>query len=144
MPSTGATNYNIERSTTSGGTYTIIGAATGTNYMDTNVMDGTTYYYEVSAVASGVASANSLPSPAVTPMATVLGVTLTISGNQISFPSQMGVTYMLLSTNSAGLTAPIAQWPQVGASLTGDGNVDSFTVTPGATNAFYVVGASAQ
>ncbi|PWK13726.1 fibronectin type III domain-containing protein [Tumebacillus permanentifrigoris] len=43
-----ATSYNILRSTLAGGPYTEIATGvTGTTYDDTNVINGTTYYYEV-------------------------------------------------------------------------------------------------
>ena len=66
--STGATLYNIGRSTTSGGPYSTIASGTDTGYSDTNVTNGTTYYYVISATESGATSANSaevsaMPSP---------------------------------------------------------------------------------
>ncbi len=56
--STGATSYNVERSTTSGQEATITNVS-GTNYVDTGLTDGTTYYYEVSAVNTNGQSGNS-------------------------------------------------------------------------------------
>jgi hypothetical protein len=58
--SSGATSYNVLRSTTAGGPYSSIamGVAT-TSYTDTAVSNGTTYYYVVQAVSSGGTSANS-------------------------------------------------------------------------------------
>jgi hypothetical protein len=56
--SSGATNYNVKRSTSSG-TETTITNVTSTSYTDTNVIDGTTYYYVVSALGAGGESANS-------------------------------------------------------------------------------------
>ena len=44
--------YNIKRSTASGGSYQLVGVTTGTNYTDTAVTNGVTYYYVVSATNS--------------------------------------------------------------------------------------------
>jgi hypothetical protein len=55
----GATNYDIERSPSSSGPYTIIGNTSSTTYTDTNVINGTTYYYVVSAVNAGGQGPNS-------------------------------------------------------------------------------------
>jgi hypothetical protein len=57
--STGATGYNVKRSTTSGGPYTQVGEPTSTSYTDTSLTNGTTYYYVVSALDSAGESANS-------------------------------------------------------------------------------------
>ena len=57
--SSGATSYNVQRSTTSGGPYTTIGSPTTTSYTDTGVTNGTTYYYVVAAVNAAGQSANS-------------------------------------------------------------------------------------
>ncbi|MGG1555017.1 hypothetical protein [Paenibacillus ferrarius] len=56
----GASSYNIKRSLSSGGPYEIIASnVTDTSYLDLNVINGTKYYYVVTANNSGGESANS-------------------------------------------------------------------------------------
>jgi hypothetical protein len=57
--SSGATSYNLQRSTTSGGPYMKISSPATTGYTDTGLTNGTTYYYVVSAVNSAGQSGNS-------------------------------------------------------------------------------------
>ena len=45
-----ATSYNIKRGASATGTFTTIGTSTLTNFQDTTALNGTTYYYEVTAV----------------------------------------------------------------------------------------------
>jgi autotransporter-associated beta strand protein len=52
-------SYNIKRSTISGGPYTIIGTVTGSKYTDTDVTNGSPYYYVVSSIDSTVENPNS-------------------------------------------------------------------------------------
>jgi hypothetical protein len=71
----GATGYTVKRATTSGGPYsTVASSITASSYTDTSVLNGTTYYYVVTAVNSAGGSANS-PEDAVTPEAPMLNVT---------------------------------------------------------------------
>ena len=57
---TGAETYRVKRATISGGSYTVIASAvTGTNYLDSGVTPGVTYYYVVSAVNTAGESPNS-------------------------------------------------------------------------------------
>ena len=76
--SAGATSYHVKRSTTNGGPYsTVVASPTVTNYLDTTVSNGTTYYYVVSAVDSAGESANSSQAIA-TPVSPTADVTITI------------------------------------------------------------------
>jgi kumamolisin len=65
--SAGATTYNISRSTSASGPFTTIATGvSGTSYTDLSLTDGTTYYYEITAVdASGSSGASQAAS--VTP-----------------------------------------------------------------------------
>jgi subtilisin family serine protease len=57
--SSGATGYNLKRSTISGAETTIASGLTSTSYVDTATANGTTYFYRVSAANSAGESANS-------------------------------------------------------------------------------------
>lgn len=50
--SAGAAGYNIYRSTSSGGEILVDSGVTGTSFIDTGLSNGTTYYYQVTAVNS--------------------------------------------------------------------------------------------
>ncbi len=52
-PADVATSYIVRRSTVSGGTFTQLGTVTGTSFTDTAVANGITYFYTVTAYASG-------------------------------------------------------------------------------------------
>ncbi|MBP2659686.1 MAG: galactose oxidase [Firmicutes bacterium] len=57
---TAATSYTIKRSPTTGGPYTTIATGiTGTSYSDTDVDNGSTYYYIVTAIVNGSEGWNS-------------------------------------------------------------------------------------
>jgi invasion protein IalB len=67
--SSGVNGYNVFRGIVSGGPYTQLNSSlvSGTSYTDSSVTAGTTYYYVVTAVASGVQSADSNQATAVIP-----------------------------------------------------------------------------
>ncbi len=80
--SSGATNYNVKRSPTSGGE-TTIASVTGTSYTDASVLDGTTNYYVISALNTGGEGQNSAEvsaMPLFSPAPTSLIVTATNYG----------------------------------------------------------------
>ena len=65
----GATSYNIYRSTSQGSQGSKIGTSTGANYTDGTAANGTSYYYEVTAVNAAGESPTSTQSAAVRPAA---------------------------------------------------------------------------
>jgi hypothetical protein len=73
----GATSYNVKRSTTNGSGYAQIGNPTGTNFTDSGLTNGTTYYYVVSAVSSAGEGPNSNQATA-TPVNGPADVTITV------------------------------------------------------------------
>jgi fibronectin type 3 domain-containing protein len=80
--STGATGYDVKRSSTSGGPYsTAVASPTATTYTDSSVTNGTSYYYVVSAVNTVGQSANSAQASA-TPAAPTANVTISINSAQ--------------------------------------------------------------
>jgi len=82
--SSGATSYNVKRSTTSGSGYTTISSPTGTSYTDTTAVNGTTYYYVVSTVNLGGESANS-GQAAVTPTSSEpVNLSISASGGTVT------------------------------------------------------------
>jgi len=101
-----ATNYNVKRSLTSGGEVTIF-STSGTSYTDTNVVDGSTYYYAVSAVNStgeGMNSAEASAMPLYSPTPTNLTVTATnyTSVSLAWAPSAGATTYNVKRSTSTG------------------------------------------
>ena len=76
--SSGATSYNVKRSTGNGGPYTTISSPTTVGYNDSSVTNGTTYYYVVTAVNATGESGDSNQVSA-TPAGTFSGVTVSIN-----------------------------------------------------------------
>ena len=58
-PSSGASNYNVKRSGTSGGPYALIASTAATSYSDDGLASGT-YYYVVTSVGAYGESVNSV------------------------------------------------------------------------------------
>ena len=54
-----ATSYNVKRSVVSGASYISLGTTSSTSYTDATALNGTTYFYVVSATNGGGESANS-------------------------------------------------------------------------------------
>ena len=99
--STGATSYNVKRSTVTGGPYTQIANPTTTSFSDTGLTNGTTYFYVVSALNSAGESANSVQNSA-TP-------TASSSGNSYALPPDRITVWNPGMMSKGGI--PSANWP---------------------------------
>nr|WP_224753658.1 glycoside hydrolase family 6 protein [Paenibacillus terricola] len=103
--STGATSYNVKRSTTSGGTFTTIATGvTGTTYTDTGLTNGTTYYYVVSAVNSAGESANSSVASA-TPVGSTTTSSLVVQYKLSNANANDNQIYATFNIKNTGTTA---------------------------------------
>jgi fibronectin type 3 domain-containing protein len=137
-PSTGATSYNVLRSTTNGGPYTAIATGlTVTTYTDTGLTNGTTYYYVVQAVNSAGTSPNSNQASAtpIAPPPPPTGLTATAGNTQVALTwtaSSTARTYNVLrSTTNGGPYATVV------TSLTATSYTD--TGLTNGTTYYYVV-----
>jgi len=102
-PLPGAASYNVKRSTTSGGPYTVVSSPVFlSSFADMTVSNGQTYYYVVSAVNAEGESANS---------AEVSGMPLGIANFSFETPQISGYAY-----NPSG-----GYWTFSGASPNGSG-----------------------
>jgi hypothetical protein len=95
-PTLAAITYNVKRATVSGGPYTTITNVPLTTFTDSNVVNGTAYYYVVSAVSSLGEGSNSLEASA-TPGNILLAPTnvLAIGSNSqitVTWNSSVGAT----------------------------------------------------
>jgi fibronectin type 3 domain-containing protein len=115
--SAGATSYHVKRAATSFGPFALIGVPTTTSFLDTGLMNGTMYFYAVSAVTSVGKSGNS-PAVSATPTgsaavpATPTGLTATSGNAQIglTWAASTGATsyHVKRATASGGPFAQIA------------------------------------
>lgn len=113
---TDATSYIVKRSTTPGGPYTPIATdVKDTTYTDTDVTNGTTYYYIVTAIVAGRESGNSnealaTPEASQTPPATEakLKVVLEVSETlQLSVDDDLNINTQMMWSSSEPTVATV-------------------------------------
>ena len=115
--STGATSYKVYRSTSSGAETYLITSST-TNCTDSGLVNGTTYYYEVTAVNSGgqesATKSNEVNATPVLPSAPQLfGAAFAPGGGLgFSFISAPGVKFTVYASTDVAL--PLNQWTPLG------------------------------
>jgi hypothetical protein len=100
----GATSYKVKRSIISNGPYTTIATVTTTSYSNTGLVNGTKYYYVVSAVKSSGETGNS-SQVAATPIAAPTGLSATAGTKQValSWAASIGAqTYNVYRGTAAG------------------------------------------
>ncbi len=131
--SAGADSYIVKRSTTSGAPYeTVVSNIVSTSYADTDVSTDTVYYYVVSAVQSGVESANSTEA----------------SASLVPFHFETGVQgWVVDGGNVSGVATSTAQFYSGnqtlavnvnGTSGTASAHVNNVAAVPGSTITFHV------
>ncbi len=123
--------YNIKRSTVSGGPYTTLNTpgsvkASTTKYTDSTAVNGTTHYYVVSSVGSGGEGANSgessaMPNPSAFSSLSIAPTSVKSGTNAIGTitlrsPALTGGTSVALSSNSYAATVPTNVLIAAGAS----------------------------
>jgi hypothetical protein len=118
--SSGATSYNVKRSTADGGPYTLFTNLTTTTWLDTNVVNGTRYFYVVSALNVSGESSNSVPAAATPTSTDPVSLTMSLPPEELalSWPSDHTGWRLQAQTNDlqAGLGT---NWFEVpGSSLT--------------------------
>lgn len=137
----GATSYNVKRSNTSGGVFSVIQSnVVGTSFSDSTVTNGTNYFYVVSANSPGFESADSVQASAM-PL-----VTLPIPTGLVGFPVNGGANLTWNSVANATAynvkrsTTNGGPYAVVASGLLAPTFTD--TGLTNGTNYFYVVSAS--
>ncbi len=129
--SSSAASYNIKRSATNGGPYTTIAAVTATNYVDTSIASGATYYYVVTAADPSGESPPSNQASAAIPLPALAGV-YTAANNSLtlSWPSSASPFSLFATTN---LTPPVV-WSAVNLAVVNQNGASSVTLPASISN----------
>ena len=138
----GATNYVLQSSTTSGGPYTTLLNTTNTSYVNTGLINGTTYYYVVysqgtngqSPLSTQVSATPSVVSGGFYWINTVTSAAQSWNADAnwnvgTSFPNGAGVVAFVNSAIAANQTIDLNQAITVGALSAGAGG-GAFTIAP--------------
>jgi hypothetical protein len=112
---TGATSYNVLRSTSSGAETTLATHVSGTTYGDTSGAPGTPYYYEVEGVDTAGTGAVSNEAIATAPSHISASISKSCSGSNCTFTStstDVGGTITTYSWNTTGGTGTASTFQQ--------------------------------
>jgi hypothetical protein len=130
--SSSATSYRIKQSTASGGSYVNIATNTATTYTNTGLVNGTTYYYVVSAVNAGGESTNSSQVSAM-PQASSVTTNVfkdafsssTLNSKSPAAPTGTNTSYELISSKSWSPTPTSASGHlKFGIAATSSGSIE--------------------
>ena len=130
----GTTSYNLKRATVSGGLYRPIASLTTTNYTDAGVVNGTTYFYVVSAVNGNGESTNSSEASA-TPNAPTIGIQsiALLPGRNLSLTTTgtLGAPYRLWAGTNLAATPVTKTWTLLnsGTITSNPFTINSLTIT---------------
>jgi fibronectin type 3 domain-containing protein len=133
-PSSGAVSYVVKSSTVNGGPYSMVGnAVAGTNYINTGLINGTTYYYVVAAMTSSGPTANSSQASATPP-----GPALTtVSNFGFEIPS-IGSGNTAYAYNPTGGVWTFSGAAGNGSGIVGNGSAFSSPNAPQGTQAAFI------
>jgi beta-galactosidase len=144
IPLLGATSYNVKRSSTSGGPYTTIstaGSVTGTSYVDSTAVNGTTYYYVISAAtsisqatetANSASEVSAIPVPCTPPPAPAAGYNSPMYAGMTLFLTAStvpGAAYSWSGPNGFGSASQNPAIPNAGQTASGDYSVTAIIGT---------------
>jgi Glycoside hydrolase family 44/Fibronectin type III domain len=146
----GATNYHVKRSATHGGPYTQVAAPTGTSFSDTGLINGTAYYYVVSALnpvgeSSNSAEVSAVPAAALTPPPAPTGLKATAGNQQVSLSwtaSAGAIGYHVKRSTTSG--GPYSQVSAPSATSYADSGLTNGTVYYYVVSALDAAGESAN
>jgi hypothetical protein len=117
---TNATDYNVKRSATNGGSYTLIATnVPNLGYTNTSLVNGTLYYFVVSATNATSESANSIQVSARPMAATAPSMTMAHTSGQLTLFWPADHTGWLLQAQTNGLNTGLGtNWVTLGDSDT--------------------------
>jgi len=116
--------------------------SSGNAILDPNSVNGLADYigyFEFSSDGTMTFTREAANTTPVAPSPVALSIVASNQTRTISFLSSNSVTYQLCFTNATGLSAPVANWPALPATISGDGTTKSFQDTSAEPNRFYRV-----
>ncbi len=131
-PATGAVSYELQRAPAGAGPYTNLFSLAATSFTDTNVANGTTYYYEVAALNPLRQSAWSAPANARPPLPAISAVTVN-TNFILSWPATASTFSLCSATN---LSEPVAWTAVTNPAPASNGQVTA-TLSPNGGATFY-------